>query len=200
MITKDIFSTMRGQVYGEWRNAQGVHPGPKLRFNKLSYSCADILAGLVSGRPEYRPTSIGFIYGTSEEAGHTLPAIGRQQTWNDLAVELADITGNIQISAFTLPPAVTIDTVPGSPFYQGNSVTFSSITRGAGGVYGFEGASYADPMTSDSHLYHAMLLTPDPVRAGQYIPMARVSLDSAGTYRKKPEGYELALFWQVSFF
>jgi len=196
---RDTFSFMRGQVYGRWVNAMGEQLGPTLRFNSLSYGCADILANLVAGNTAYRPVKMGFIYGDRAVPG--LLPVTREQSWATLQSDVsAIVSANMQISPFSLPPAVSIDDLPSPAGYAGNSVTFSGITRS--GSYADHGFPYEAPFAgvlADGHyLYQAVLLA--EAVTGVYIPMARVSLDESTVYAVKPAGYELALFWQVSFF
>ena len=204
MKSKDVFSQARGKVQGIWRAPDGRTFGPLMNFNTLTYSHSDILARLVAGQMEYKPTHIGFIYGTNATPGANLrPYNDRNQTWNDLATELADInTANVQVSPFTRPATISVD---GDPVrYQGNSATFESITQTGGGLYGFPTAApYADVLADGNYIYHAVLLSRVVVSGGTMtaIPIARVSLKNEdNTYSVKPEGFELALFWQLSYF
>lgn len=200
MHVRDTFSSgMRGQVWGAWIDGAGNRFGLPLRFNTLSYGCADILAGLVAGKPEFKPVKMGFVYGDNASPG--LLPVTREQSWATVESEVSTInSGNMQISAFSMPPAVSIDDSSYTPVgYTGNSVTFSGITRSGSGTYGFPlSAPYAGVLTDGHYLYQAVLLS-SPVD-GTYIPIARVSLANSGTYAVKPAGYELSLFWQVSFF
>lgn len=203
MKVRDTFrDTMRGQVWGEWRNQAGQAIGKPLRFNMLSYGCADILAGLASGNILWRPTHIGFIYG--DQASPVLDTITRTQDWTTLTAQIAAInSGNIQVSPFTLPPVISIDTDGGTRDngYTGNSVTYASITKsGAGGSDQYPlgvAAPYAPALADGHYLYQAVLLSKVN---NVLVPMARVTLDDGYGYSAKPAGYELALFWQVSFF
>ena len=89
--------------------------------------------------------------------------------------------------------------------YKGNVVEFSAISRtGRDGIYANDinaGTPYCGPLQDGNFIYRAVLLGdgPNPCGEESYTVLAMVDLTSNGAYRKKPEGYELALDWRVSF-
>jgi hypothetical protein len=198
---KDAQKGMRGFVRGYWFNP--VTNEIRHRFehrNQLSYACSDALAQLMGGNGAYAPRYMGFIYGELETPTIVAPT-SRSQTWTGLSEELADpgVVGNIQISPITLTPTITVD---GTAGYSGNSVTYSAHTRSGGsGSYGFPLVSpYADALATGDYLYHAMLITRLTTSGLVYIPIARVTLAEDDAFLAKPDGFELALDWQISFF
>ena len=190
---------MHGRVRAQWRNAEGHTIEIPLRPNQLTYACADVLAELMAGHQSYRPIKMGFVYGTISNPTLLAPT-NRNQTWNNIASELADIgnagKANMQISPFSLPPVTSVD--GDEALYTGNSVTYSAITQSGTGTYGFPlGSTYADVLADGNYIYHAVLLAEVNYA---YIPVARVTLAENDVFLTKPAGYELALFWQISFF
>ena len=187
----------RGRITGIWMAPDGTTRGPVLHANQLTYGCADVLAGLMSGNASYQPSRIGYIYGDTASSTALVAPTNRDQTWANLGNELAAFTpnhANIQVSPFVLPPTLSVD--PGAGAYKGNSVTYSSISKSGLGV--FPAGTYAGALGTGSYMYHVMLLS---LVNGNYIPVARATLaNEDGSFPVKPAGFELALFWQVSFF
>jgi hypothetical protein len=154
----------------------------------------------MGGNTEYVPKYIGFIYGTDAVPVGIGDVTNRSQSWDDLSSNMSDsVHGNIQISPITLTPSITVD---GGDSYTGNSVVFSAHTRsGAAGVYGFPlTGEFASALDDGHYLYHAMLITKLMRNGIVYMPIARVTLADNGSFLPKPEGFELALDWQISFF
>jgi hypothetical protein len=201
MYTADSLVQMRGLVSGEWVSpSSGVAVPLKLRGNQLSYSCADAIARVMAGDSSWRPTHIGFIYGTEADPAALASATSRDQTWADIGTNLAEIDGNIQVSELSRPPFTRADSGPvEGASYQGNSVVFSAATQsGVGGVYGFPNESpYAGVFSAGHYLYHAVLLCSP---SDTFVPLARVSLASASGFGTKPPAFELVLDWAVSFY
>lgn len=204
MKRQDEYKTLavRGAIRGKWIDPKtGCEFRHFSRNNTLSYACCDVLAQILGGNSAYVPRYMGFIYGTPLSPALTDPT-SRNQSWDDLGVELSAVTvANIQISPITLTPSIVVNGDEAK--YSGNGVIFSSHTRsGAAGDYGFPLTTvYADVLKTGDYLYHAMLLTKTSEINGTYIPIARVSLADIGDpFQAKPDGFELALEWQVSFF
>lgn len=199
---QDTRTAMRGLVGGYWFNpvTQEVK-GRFLHCNQLSYFCADILARVFAGSTDYVPRYMGFIYGSDAAPTELRDPTLRTQTWADLASNMAEIQGNIQISPITLTPTIVVD--GSTDLYTGNGVVFSAHTRsGSAGTYGFPIVlPYEDDQLNDGkYLYQAMLITRLTTNGVTYIPVARVTLAESGVYLAKPVGFELALEWQISFF
>jgi len=181
-----------------------VGPGGRIlnRFcvnNTILYGGADIMARLLGGDQAYVPRYMGFVYGAA--ATPTLAPIARATTWADIAAELADpaVTGNMLISPLSTSPSYSVD--GSASYYTGNSTGLIAHS-GATYEYGFPtgGGSYAGPLIDGYYFYQALILT--RLVQGttvQYLPFARVSLLD-GTYPEKLSGFELALFWNISYF
>ena len=128
------------------------------------------------------------------------PPTDRTQTWVNLASELADpgVTGNVLITPLAASSKYAVD--GNSNSYSGNAISLTSHT-GSRLEYGFPtGAPYAGVLADGNYFYHALLLT--RLVSGStitYLPFARVTLKGS-SYPQKLVGYELALFWQISFF
>lgn len=193
--------SMRGFVRGYYVDGNGGRYDLFSRPNQLSYACADAMAQLMGGNVNYAPGYIGFIYGTdSSPADLTDPTL-RTQSWTNLTAELKAIGGNVQISPLTMTPSVMLD--GSSTEYSANSTVFTAHTMsGVGGVYGMPlAAPFAGVLTTNSYLYHAVLLVKLNTGSISYVPVARVTLGTAGgVYSAKPDGFELALDWKISFF
>lgn len=198
--THDITQAMKGRVRGKWVSADG-HEIPLFdRPNQLSYGCCTALASLMAGSTAYLPAFMGFIYGNEADSvpGALVPHTNRDVTWATLAAELGTpgVIGNIQIAPLTMTPSLATSAAA----YDKNGVIFTAHTRAAGdGEYAFPcAAPYADTLKAGCWLYHALLLArPSP---GLYVPLARVTLgDGPSTFHQKPDGFELALDWQISF-
>lgn len=187
---------MRGRVSGTWYCPGCAYPAFS-RHNQLSYSSCDVFARMLAGDTAYTPRYIGVIYGSAAEPGDIAQPDNRYMTWSGLATELASVGGNIQIAPFTYSPTITVD--GDEARYAGNATVFGAHTRsGAAATYGFPLAEpYAGPMAAGANLYHAVLLA----KPQDYVVVARVSLRDPGqAYPVKPDGFELALDWQISFF
>lgn len=187
---------MRGHVTGTWYGPGCSYPAFS-RHNQLSYSSCDVLARMLAGDTDYIPRYIGFIYGPDAEPVDIALSDNRYMTWSGLTTELASVGGNIQIAPFTYSPTTTVD--GDEARYMSNATVFGAHTRsGAAAAYGFPlAAPYAGPMAAGANLYHAVLLA----KPQDYIVVARVSLRDPGqAYPVKPDGFELALDWQISFF
>lgn len=196
--------------------------------NTLSFAAADVMAAAYGGDTRRVPKYIGFIYGNADspalppiERGMTMQSIRSM-------IEGIGGKANMQVDRFNRRPTVgdyesfgiqedylcgdsgdssdsndSNDSNDGRR-YSGNVVEFHAMTRsGYDGFYANEIVSdgpYAGPLTKGMALYRAVLLgdgenpCEDP-----YTVLAMVDLRKNGVYRKKPEGYELALDWRVIF-
>ena len=184
------------------------------RHNTLSYAAAGAVAAAYGGDDTFVPKYIGFIYGGDSSPTELADLSDRDMRWDDVKSEMKRIGGNILVCRFISPPELSTNQPdPGSAEedpkeYSDNAVTFRSCTRsGAAGTYAFdtsEESGFAGEFGDGMYLYHAVLLGDGPCQSCQeekeYRILARVSLEKGGRFRKKPEDYELALDWKVSFF
>lgn len=194
---------IKGHVTGHFFDPATGHECMHFEQNNVtSYLAADIMARMLGNDTEYVPRYMGFIYGQTGTPGAALiePPVSRTQTWDDLSDELSDagVTGNVLIAPFSTNPSYSVD--GSSSNYSGNAVTFAAHS-GTRFEYGFDVASpYQDELADSDYYYQAMLIT--RLVSGSditYLPFARVTLKN-GSYLQKPAGYELALFWQISYF
>lgn len=176
------------------------------KSNVITYSAADIMARLVGGDTNYIPKHIGFMYGADATAAalpepDSLPAnIKRKHKWANVTLDTAAVNANILIAPLVLNPAWSVD--GDTDIYNGNAVTVAGFT-GTHLEYAFptDGATYAAAIgdLSPAYFYQALLLTRQVSGSNiTYIPFARVSLKD-GTYPAKPTGFDLSLFWTITF-
>jgi hypothetical protein len=191
------------------------------RHNTLSYMAAGAVAAAYGGDTSLVPKYIGFIYGNDASPTELSEVTDRDMRWDDVKAEMKRIGGNILICRFISTPELStnygpldstdsLDCNDEGGVYENNAVTFRSCTRsGAAGTYAFDTSSesgFAGEFDDGMYLYHAILLGDIPCQASscqeekKYTVLARVSLEKGGRFRKKPEDYELALDWKVSFF
>ena len=190
----------KGRVSGHFIDlTTGKKQGAFELNNTITYSGADIMARLVAGDTRYAPGYMGFVYGSTPPG--TEPPVSRMQTWDTIKEELTHTSpaSNVLIAPLSSGPAYSVD--GNEEIYSHNAVTLTAHT-GTRLEYGFPtGGVYADELADNNNLWYAMLLT--RIVSGStvtYIPFARVTLKNAGQYPVKPENFELALFWQVSYF
>ncbi len=197
MRVKDNMAPGKGTVTPVWVNLETGERRPfDARANQLTFECATALANLFAGNYQYTPRYIGVLYGPdATPAGISTPA-ARDHTWEAITANTADIGGNIQIAPITRTPTVLADGE-----YTANSVIFNAHTRtGAAGEYAFQQtAPFSSALVTGKYIYHAILLA-KPTLRNTYLPLARVTLGAGGTYAAKPDGFELSVEWQISFF
>lgn len=209
--TSHIPASARGDVVLSLYAGGRIGAPVVARHNSMSYAAADAVAAAYGGNPSMAPKYIGFLYGSSDSPVEIADPSDRRMEWDDIADETLRIGGNILVSRFMSPPEVSC-TPPESSAedaaYHGNSVTFRACTRsGSAGEYAFDtsgSSGYAVEFGDGMYLYHALLLgdagcVPCGARK-RYSVLGRVSLDRGGRFRTKPEDYELALGWKVTFF
>jgi hypothetical protein len=178
------------------------------RHNTLSYMAAEAVAAAMGGDPSYIPCRIGFIYGTDENFPIS-DVITRNQTWTALLESLSnsgDDIVDVQVVNFSYPPTLG----PGSDDSSGsssgsassgdytnirptgsNAVTFHAVSNSQD-----EGVLKKGVFLATNRVYQCLLLG---YHQGDYYIIARASLQQDGTYRAKPEGFEIALDWTVTF-
>ena len=133
-------------------------------------------------------------------------------TWQSVKQIAKDIGGNIQVNRFSRKPSTYVSEIVDSndqPLYTGNVVEFHAVSRsGVDGEYGADisGMSdFAGPLHSGDTIYRAILLGDgipcDDENKYTVLAMVDMAKDIGGskTYRKKPDNYELAIDWRVTF-
>jgi len=205
-IDSQVADWGKGQIRGILTNKRtGEQIELIARNNVITYSAADIMAQILGGNAAYVPKYMGFVYGPKTAGTLVDPDNNRVHTWSDIATELAGVThkANVLISPLATAPGYSIDPA-GSSKYENNAVTLTAHT-GSRLEYAFSttGSVYAGELADDGNdvMYQAMLLT--RLVDGNtitYIPFSYVSLAISGTYPLKPDGWELSLFWQVTYF
>jgi len=219
--TKDNFllARVRGHVTAHWVRP-GFHAYPAFDVhNTLSYTAADVLAAAYGGDTTRIPKYVGFIYSDNQDA--VLQPITRNMTLASIRAEVEDIAGNMLVVRFSRRPSIAVNVAPepedscdnmiseGSPetdVYQGNIVEFHAVTRSdKDGIYESSTSAdsvFAGPLTSGKAIHRAVLLGDgrNPCEeSDRYTVLAMVDLKKHKTYRLKPENYELALDWRVTF-
>lgn len=211
-------SSARGDVVAYIERGGGRVPFVA-RHNTLSYASAGAVAAAYGGDTSLVPRYIGFIYGDDPSPTELASLSDRDMSWSDVGAEMRRIGGNILVSRFSSVPELSTnpgyedsndsnDSNDAGPRYNGNAVTFRACTRsGAAGTYAFDtstGSGFAGEFGDGMYLYHAVLLGDGRCRRCQdereYVVLARVSLAKGGSFRMKPEDYELSLDWKVTFF
>ena len=210
-------ASIRGHVRGRWVRGSGDGDTSYPVFdvhNTLTYAAADVLAAAYGGDATRIPKYIGFVYGPELVQ---LPPVSRDETFQTIDDLCRSFGLNMQVDRFSRPPTVGDYSVFGadddnsndpaesdSP-YDGNVVEFHSVTRsGRNGVYHGdtdESSPYADPLGKDMYIYRAVLLGDgkNPCAGDPYTVLAVADLAKNGSYRQKPEDYELAFDWRVTF-
>lgn len=173
------------------------------RHNTISFDATHAMALAFGGDDSLIPNRIGIIYG-GENA--TFDTIGRNQSWDELSNELTDDGANVQVQPFSFSPS--FEQISRSDInstsdvtYPGWSVTFhahsDSNTPGAISSSSPGSGSDVSIFTSGTKIYQAVLLNES---LGKYTILARVSLDSNGSYYTKPDNFEVAIDWTIKFF
>ena len=209
MEIAESFGSFRGHLRGEYRKEEEV----KHAFSKpnvITYAAADIMARLLGGDSTYAPGHIGFIYGGDDTMADLVdpaslsPATKRVHTWSTITAELT--TGlsqpaNILICPLTLNPGYTVD--GSSTTYSGNAITLAAQT-GLSLEYGMPNSvPYAAKIEDlvNCYFYQVLLLNRRVVNGSViYTPFSRVNLTKVLTkYVAKPAGFDLAVFWTISY-
>ena len=162
--------------------------------NMMSYAAADAIAAAYAGDTSLCPTHMGFVYGASGDMDLSPPAT------RDMAFPTASSLGNnanIQVVRLSgTPELVASDT--SSALYKKNSVVFRACTRSSG-----DSGSDLYPVRQDiplsgdgMHMYYALLLGKG-AGTGKYSVLAASRFPAV---KEKPENYDLAVEWTVSFF
>lgn len=184
------------------------------RNNRLSYMAAEAVAAAFGGDPSYIPSKIGFIYGNSSEMP-TESDITRTQTWDSLLEELSnsgDQVVDVQVVNFSFSPTLGGSSTGSSSSSSGsgesgedgdytnilatgsNAITFHAVSNSqdVGVLHGADAFSAAQ----NNYVYQCLLLG---YHNGKYYIIARASLKDGSRYLAKPDGFEVALDWTVTF-
>lgn len=200
----DTYSMAHGHIRALW--VSGASEIELLdSSNTMTYSAADVLAAAYGGDTSKVPKYIGFIYGPSDK---TPAPITRDITWQYVKQMTKDIGGNIQVARFNRKPSIEVsETVDSNDqaLYTGNVVEFHAVTRsGVDGEYANDTSGMSDfagQLKSGDTIYRAVLLG-DGIPCddeNRYTVLAMVDMAKNGTYRQKPDSYELAIDWRVTF-
>jgi hypothetical protein len=174
------------------------------RDNVITYSGADIMARILGNDTEYVPKHIGFMYGASATAPtlvdpNLLPeATRRVHPWTTITADVEDATANILVT----PLILNAGFASSSSVYTGNVATVAAFT-GTRFEYAFPitGGTYAPELQDGFYFYQAIFLNRRVINNNIiYTPFSRVTLrNDGGTYDAKPAGFELSLYWTITF-
>ena len=186
-MTEDAFrleQNASGRISASFVSQRGGRAIPVLgRPNVITLEAADIMARLVAGAANAAPSHIGVVYGSDALPSFVNPEITRDHDWESLAEEVGAVGGNIAIMPLSLTPSVS-----------GRVATFSA-NSGTISRYGFDGAPYAGPVSTLDPLYFYQVVLLD----AEHRIFARSTLLDSGVYRAKPEDYDLAIQWAITF-
>ena len=184
------------------------------RHNTLSFMSAEAMAAAFGGDPSFIPARIGFIYG-SEETMPMSESIGRSQDWKSLLEDVGAASQgaviDIQVVDFSYSPTLgrgrpsQSDSSSSSSSYSGddgdnychilstgsNAITFHAVSNSQD-----RGELDSDPFRNGSYIYQCVLLG---YHDGKYYIIARASLKDGERYLQKPDGFEIALDWTITF-
>lgn len=186
MEIKDV-CVARGFVSPSWINVSTGERMPfEMRHNMLSYDAANAMASAFGGDPSYVPSKIGFIYGSDEQPD--IGAYTRSMSWSSVA-GLENEKIGVQVVDFSYTPTlstVNVDESNEAEGYEKNAVTFHAVSNSTG----FGSGKFA---------YQAVLI--GGTEENDYKVISRVSLDDNGNgaYKAKPDGFEIALDWTITF-
>lgn len=216
---KVSLSSIHGRVTGRWVSSQREIPLIDTH-NMMSYAAADVLAAAYGGDTSRIPKYVGFLY--SNDADLVLDELSRDMTMSTIDELAKKIHGNVQVVGFSRPPTVFGESVvyredledDGSNDVsnesggggRNNIVEFHAVTRtghGAKYIYPTTGDGlYCGALAKGNAIHRAILLGDSKeysTRRKEYTVLAMVDLKKNGKYREKPENYELALDWRVTF-
>jgi len=206
----DTYDTSRahGRIRARWVS-DGFEKDSFEVHNTMSYAAADVLAAAYGGDASRIPKYIGYLYAGDDKVP---PPITRDMTWKSVKQIAKDIGGNIQVNRFSRKPSTYVSEIVDSndqPLYTGNVVEFHAVSRsGVDGEYGADisgMSNFAGPLHSGDTIYRAILLGDgipcDDENKYTVLAMVDMAKDIGGskTYRKKPDNYELAIDWRVTF-
>lgn len=209
---QDTFNTDSKNIVGtvtlNWYNPETSETIPiNTVHNTLTYGAADALAAAYGGDISYVPRYMGFAFVEDSYDLSTSKTISRNCTVDTINTEFTPDEGNhigdIQVVGFSFTPTLSTDpeldlglsqVEQDNPLYKHNIVTFHAHTVSEGSFLFGSASDYGD----NKVIPFALLLGNDS--AGNRKVLARVSLvDDNGLAKKRPEGFELALDWKVTF-
>lgn len=178
--------------------AQFNTPGQSIRLvdtsNVVTYAAADLVAETLAGRKS-APLVIGMLYGPNATPALSHPGATREHTLEDLSEQTDAIGGNVLLASLSLTPS--LQAFGPQHRYRSNRIIYSANSGNNLG-YLFSGVGFADPVPDYDpvYFYQVVLLS----RAeGAYHIFARASLMEGGVYKAKPDGFDLAVQWSITF-
>ena len=193
----------KGEVRAAFVSKTGERIELPSRSNVITYSGADILARILGGDTTYIPKFIGFMYGVSATATtlvdpNLLPdATKRVHPWTTVTADVIAASANIIVAPLILNAGFTAE----SSTYTSNVLTVAAFT-GTSLEYAFPLTSpYAPALATGHYFYQALLLNRRVVGTNVvYTPFSRVTLRNTDlSYSAKPAGFELSLYWTITF-
>jgi hypothetical protein len=159
--------------------------------NEILFGGADIMARLLSGRPEFK---IGALYFEFENGTHpaaiTPPSFTRKDGLSYyLGLTDDPVRDFLRVPLTTLPNIVSSD----ADDYEGNQVNFFAITEG---VAGFHGKTF-DASVSSAVFGIASAATPDPTETTTDVVFAR-AYSGVGQVPKE-DNFQIAAQWFARF-
>lgn len=141
------------------------------KHNMTTYAAADAVAAAYAGDSAYIPKKIAFIFGDSPSvtSGYT-----RETTWGDVKNDNSYV-----ITGFSYAPTLSSD----DDVYKFNKITFHGRT---------------EDIPDNKYVYKACLLGKGTGGA-DYSLLAVVDLGVDGTYKPKPQDFEMSIDWAVKF-
>ena len=199
MTAKENYSLFKGRIRTFRACNGGLTPFVE-KNNIVVYQAADILAQMMAGNTTYRPTHIGFLYAPTAAVipDPTTATPPREHTIDDIASDLQAVTGNMVISALARNVSVSVD--GDAALYEGNKVSLYAISDSTGTPV-FTGAEYAGAPTPGADSYKQVALLTQIISAGSPTPVYKLFARSALSVGfDVVAGFELAAFWDISFF
>lgn len=195
--------TAKGRVETAWTDGRTTVRDHSVH-NALSYTAADVMAAAYGGDSSRIPKYVGFVYGPASQPA--LEPVSRDMDWDSVREAIAAVGGNMQVVRFSRKPTISRpgpDESNDGGEYEGNTVEFHAISRsGVDGVYADDTSGqsgFAGQLTAGMYLYRSVLLG-DPANCEDgYTVLGMADLAKGGSYRAKPDNYELALDWRVTF-
>jgi hypothetical protein len=204
---QEVYPGARGAIRVHYQSRDGVLGPEYSRSNVITFHAADIMAQLVAGNLQYRPSHIGFLYAPNtavipDPAAKVPP---RDHTIDDVSDDLANpgVIGNMIVSPLNGNAAISID--GDDTLYEGNRASVSAISDSSGTPV-FVGASFAGTVPQPTDNYFQVVLVARLLAPGSTTPVykvfARAALNDASPTTGLPvqTGFELAVFWDITFF
>lgn len=188
MINETYKFNIKGNVVTSWTDGYVFKPISSTH-NEIMYATADCLAQMYAGQPRKIPAKIGFMF-TQKNDIPTVPT-SKSTTWNDLVNMCGtDFDTDIQVVGFSFSPSLTNKNAAETENYVSNVAVFHghSDVSLPGQVSGL------DIRSTGTKIFGAVLLSEDKT------PLSIVALSDGSTpYLERPDGFELALDWYITF-